>query len=61
MRSTGPHGEISSAKTSATMAMASARLPSNKSAWIFSASAAKPMRPMSSLWKLRFFEPMPPI
>ena len=40
MRATGPTSEISSAKASGTVRIASSRFPSKNSSWILSASAS---------------------
>ena len=61
MRSFGPQRLISSAKSSGTAAMASSRLPAKKRSWISKASFSKPMRAISSVWKLRPLAPIPPM
>ena len=41
--------------------IASSRLPSKNRSWIWCASSSKPIRAISSVWKLRDFAPMPPM
>ena len=61
MRSFEPTSEISSANSVGTSGIASSRRPSKNSSWIWCASASKPMRLISSMWKLRSRAPIPPM